>query len=275
MRFPHGQAGRHGPCWIRTSDLGIKSLDFVLTTSVGRRPRVTSGAGFSRVAQLARDVAYRRMARRSFAIWFAPDRSRWPRRQAAAPVRELVGADPRSAGSPPIETGRPERSGSSGLAAQALWRQPLQEPPGTRATPTRLRLCERWSSRRACTDCSPQIGGNGRNLQGRGGADRGLRSAAPIRVLARAHRTASDARSGRPMRSRDAWEPVPRRESPPPQRALAVSTRFRIRRCSLRRTGLDRAARSGLLWACRSGGGYRRGRAGRSRFRRSARSALR
>lgn len=58
-------------------------------------------------------------------------------------------------------------------------------------------------------------------------------------------------------------------------RALAVSTRFRISRCFLRRTRPDRAARSSPSSACRSGGGCRRGRAGRSRFHMSARSAPR
>src|ERR671919_1269834 len=66
---------------------------------------------------------------------------------------------------------------------------------------------------------------------------------------------------------------TPQRESPA---AAGLSlTRFRIRGCSRRRSGLDRAARSGPPWACRSGGGYQRGRAGQSRFRRSARWAPR
>jgi hypothetical protein len=68
---------------------------------------------------------------------------------------------------------------------------------------------------------------------------------------------------------------APRRESPAAAGPLAVSTPFRIRSCPLRRTGLDQATRSGPPWACRSAGGCRRGRAGRSRFRRSARSAPR
>ena len=61
----------------------------------------------------------------------------------------------------------------------------------------------------------------------------------------------------------------------PAAAGLSCRTRSRIRASTQRRTRLGRAPRSGPPSACRSAGGCRTGRAGRSRCRRSARSAPR